>query len=554
MSKALRVLLIEDSEDDAELILQQLQRHGYELAYLRVDNSDAMSTALEQQLWDVVLADYSLPKFSATAALSLLQLKEQDLPFIIVSGCIGDEIAVAAMKAGAHDYLMKHNLARLVPAVEREIQEASLRRERQRIQLELQDSEDLWQLALRGNNDGIWDWNMNAHEVFFSARWKEMLGYEEHEISHQLNEWLQRIHPDDLLWVISTMRDHVSQKTQFYRTEHRLRCKDGSYKWILSRGQAIWDEAGHPKRMVGSHTDITPTKELEVALRQQAESLAEANRLKDEFLAIVSHELRTPLHPILGWSQTLLNQKVDKNQLRRGLENIERSAKLLKQIIDNLLDVSQIARGKLNMKFSSIDLTSLVEGIVATSQTTAIAKDIRLEFIPAMSAGEESELEIISILGDANRLQYAIGNILSNAIAFTPAGGRVQIRLSEIIDRQSSDRSRKHQSPTDDRLPNISYAQIQISDTGIGISPQFLPHVFDRFRQEHSSRTRVHGGLGVGLAIARHIVESHGGTIRAESPGKDKGATFIVQLPLLDRGDLKSAPDSAIEPQLHLHS
>jgi len=550
MSKALRVLLIEDSEDDAELILQQLQRHGYELAYLRVDNSDAMSTALEQH-WDVVLADYSLPKFSANAALSLLQSKVQDLPFIIVSGCIGDEIAVAAMKAGAHDYLMKHNLARLVPAIEREIQEASLRRERQRMQLELQESEDRWQLALCGTNDGIWDWNIGTHEVFFSARWKEMLGYEEREISHQLNEWLQRVHPDDLLWVISNMQDHVTQKTQFYRTEHRLRCKDGSYKWILSRGQAIWDAAGNPKRMVGSHTDITPTKELEVALRQQAESLAEANRLKDEFLAIVSHELRTPLHPILGWSQTLLNQKVNKNQLSRGLESIERSAKLLKQIIDNLLDVSQIAQGKLKIQFSSINLKSLVEGAVATLQTIATAKDIHLEFISAMSLKEESELENMSVLGDASRLQQVILNLLSNAIAFTPAGGRVQVRLSES--QKSKIKSQKSQLPTTNFQPPITnYAQIQVSDTGVGISPQFLPYIFDRFRQEHNHRTRIHGGLGVGLAIARHIVESHGGTIRAESPGKDKGATFTIQLPLLDRGDRQSALDSSTDPQLHL--
>ena len=166
VSKPLRILLVEDSEDDAELLVCHLEHHNCDVEWLRVETPEAMSSALDRQQWDIILADYSLPKFNATAALHVLQSKALDIPFIIVSGNIGEETAVAAMKAGAHDYIMKGNLARLVPAIEREIEEAASRRERQRIQLELKESEARWHLALDGANDGLWDWDIKNHTAF----------------------------------------------------------------------------------------------------------------------------------------------------------------------------------------------------------------------------------------------------------------------------------------------------------------------------------------------------------------------------------------------------
>jgi len=526
VSKPLRVLIVEDSEDDAELIVNQLERSGYEPSYERVDNLDAMTTALEKEQWDVVLADYSLPRFSATAALSLLQSKQLDLPFIIISGSIADGIAVAAMKAGAHDYLMKGNLARLVPVIERELHEAANRRDRQQIQSALRASEDRWQLALRGNNDGIWDWNIQSNTVFFSARWKEMLGYTEDEITNHFKEWSKLLHPDDLNWVTEALQDHLAGKTQFYRTEHRIRCKDGKYKWILARGQALWDEAGNPIRMVGSHTDITPAKQMEEALRQQAETLAEANRLKDEFLAIVSHELRTPLNAILGWSQMLRNRKFDEAKVAQALETIERNAKLQKQLIEDLLDVSCTIQGKLNLTVAPTNLVPIIEAAIETLQTAADAKAIQVKFLV------DDSVALVS--GDTNRLQQVVWNLLSNAIKFTPQRGRVEIRLSKGERRDSSS------SPV---------AYIQVSDSGIGIKAEFLPYVFDRFRQENSSITRCYGGLGLGLAIVRDLLELHGGTVQADSPGEGQGTTFTVRLPLI-KGERQEAGDEKSDSSL----
>ena len=515
MTKPLRVLIVEDSEDDAEIIVYQLERGGYAPIYQRVDNAAAMSLALEQQQWDIVLADHSLPRFSGTAALALLQEQGLDLPFIIISGSIGDEIAVAAMKAGAHDYLMKENLSRLVPAIERELQEATSRRERQQIQSELRESEDRWQLALRGANDGIWDWNIKTSEVFFSSRWKEMLGYAEDEIADRFDAWAKLVHPDDAAAVNQALQDHFGKKTQFYSIEHRLLCKDGSYKWILSRGQVLWDDAGNAIRMIGSHTDISTTKQMEVKLRQQAESLAQANRIKDEFLAVISHELRTPLNSILGWSQMLRSRKFDQAAVARALETIERNAKLQKQLIEDLLDTSKMIQGQFNIQASQISLVPIVEAAIETIQAAAQAKAIELNCAIDDSVG--------LVNGDANRLQQVLWNLVSNAVKFTPAGGRVEVRLSVEGHRGEA---------KDQRL--VPQACIQVIDTGIGIKAEFLPYVFDRFRQEDSSTTRSYSGLGIGLAIAHHLVELHGGTIEAYSAGEGKGATFIVRLPLLE--------------------
>lgn len=540
VSKLLCILLVEDSEDDAELLVCHLKRHNYALDWQRVDTPEAMSSALDQRQWDVILADYSLPKFSATAALRLLQSTALDIPFIIVSGNIGEETAVAAMKAGAHDYIMKGNLARLVPAIEREIEEAASRRERQRIQLELKASETRWQLALDGSNDGIWDWNIQENTVFFSARWKAMLGYAEAEIGNDLDEWLNRLHSDDLELVKRSLQEHLAQQTEFYRTEHRLCCKDGTYKWILSRGQALWDETG-AIRMVGSHSDITPTKQMEDALRQQAESLSVADRLKDEFLAVVSHELRAPLNAILGWSQILRTRKFNTTTKWEILETIERNAKWQQHLIEDLLDVSRIVQGTLDLQVAPVYLPSVIATTIETVQTVAEAKRIQLQFTVDPTWEDEEIEQQILLLADSNRLQQVFWNLLSNAIKFSPEGQQVEICLSLVAD------------DTNSRTRIYSHAQIEIIDRGQGISAEFLPYVFDRFRQENSSITRSSGGLGLGLAIVRHIVEMHDGTVSVASNGAGQGATFAVRLPLLERESSqghwqeKTTPDSWLE-------
>ena len=254
--------------------------------------------------------------------------------------------------------------------------------------------------------------------------------------------------------------------------------------------------------------DITEQKRLDtqrslLMQEQSARAAAEqANRAKDEFLSILSHELRTPLNAMIGWAQLLRIKKFDETTIEEGLRTIERSAKAQNQLIEDILDVSRITTGKFRLNAHLIELNPLLESAIAVVRLSAEAKNIQLKSSVIPST--------IIVLGDPSRLQQVLWNLVSNAIKFTPTGGRVDIAL-ECID---------------------GMAQIQISDTGKGIHPNFLPHVFERFRQADSSYTRQDSGLGLGLSIVLHLIELHGGTVDANSPGEGQGATFTVKLPM----------------------
>ncbi|HEY0404377.1 MAG TPA: ATP-binding protein, partial [Pyrinomonadaceae bacterium] len=239
----------------------------------------------------------------------------------------------------------------------------------------------------------------------------------------------------------------------------------------------------------------------------------ESNRMKDEFLATVSHELRTPLTSILGWSRLLSSGTLDEGKTTQAIETIERNAKSQAQIIDDILDVSRIITGKLHFDVEAVEMGGIIKAATNAVRPAADAKRIRLETI--------FDAQPILVSGDSNRLQQIIWNLLSNAVKFTPAGGRIQVRLEQVA----------------------SHVEVTVKDSGQGIDAEFLPYVFDRFRQADASTTRQHGGLGLGLAIVRHLVELHGGTAQAESPGIGAGSSFTVKLPLLGQ-----RAQSIIEP------
>ena len=261
--------------------------------------------------------------------------------------------------------------------------------------------------------------------------------------------------------------------------------------------------------------DLTERKRLEQTLRTQAEQLTQANRMKDEFLAVLSHELRTPLNSILGWAKLLRARQLDLDTTTRALETIERNARLQNQLVDDILDISRITQGKFCLYPRPVDLMSVVKAAIDAMRPAAVAKSITVSLNSALVANEAAPS--LMLQGDPDRLQQVVWNLLSNAIKFTPEGGQVDVRLSIA-----------HQ-----RTPR---AQITVTDTGKGISADFLPFVFDRFRQADSSSTRAESGLGLGLAIVRQLVELHGGTVQVESPGLGQGATFVITLPMM-RGE-----------------
>jgi PAS domain S-box-containing protein len=280
------------------------------------------------------------------------------------------------------------------------------------------------------------------------------------------------------------------------------------------------NQAGEVIGLIGIANEITDRVLLErdrerILQQEQAarEAAEKANRIKDEFLAVLSHELRSPLNPILGWAKLLQTGKLNATKTTEALATIERNAKLQSQLIEDLLDVSRILQGKLSLNVIPVRLTTIIAAAQETVRLAAEAKNIQIQTFLASNIGQ--------VLGDAGRLQQILWNLLSNAVKFTPTGGRVEVRLTQI----------NH------------HAQIQVSDTGKGINSDFLPHVFDHFRQEDGATTRKFGGLGLGLAIVRQLVELHGGTVFVNSSGEGQGATFTVRLPLLNEA-IESVKDS----------
>ncbi|HYO07381.1 MAG TPA: PAS domain-containing protein [Tepidisphaeraceae bacterium] len=301
---------------------------------------------------------------------------------------------------------------------------------------------------------------------------------------------------------------------------HVLRRDIGREMVVSYSGAPVLDADGRVVLAIITQHDVTGRKAAErererlLASERAARSEAErASGMKDEFLATLSHELRTPLNAILGWSQILKAGAIDAADLAQGLETIERNARAQTQIIEDLLDMSRIISGKVRLDVQQIDLAAVIHGAVETVRPAAEARGIRLQPVLDPQAGP--------VHGDPNRLQQVFWNLLSNAIKFTPRGGRVQVVLRRVN----------------------SHVEVSISDTGEGISADFLPHVFDRFRQADASTTRQHGGLGLGLAIVKNLVELHGGSIRARSPGRGQGSTFTVSLPLtILRGEPDTEP------------
>jgi len=380
--------------------------------------------------------------------------------------------------------------------------------ERQRILEILRQSEERYRYLAEAIPQLVWTSNPNGESDFFNQNWCDYTGL---TLEQSLGSgWLAALHPDDVQNADEVWSNAVKSKT-IYNNEYRFkRASDGSYRWQLARGLPLKDEQGIVVKWFGTCTDIHEQKqileerahllELEQIARAKAET---ANRIKDEFLAVLSHELRTPLNAILGWSKLLQTRRLDQVKTSEALATIERNATLQVQLIEDLLDISRILQGKLTLSITKINLESTILSALETMHLAAETKLIEVSTVFEPDVGQ--------VMGDSTRLQQVVWNLLSNAVKFTPKGGKVEVRLEQAD----------------------GYAQIIVSDTGKGISAEFLPFVFDYFRQADSTSTRNFGGLGLGLAIVRNIIEIHGGIVKADSHGEGKGAIFTVSLPLL---------------------
>ena len=313
----LRVLLVEDCEDDSLLVRRQLTEGGYTPLVTRVENSEALHAALRDYTWDLVLADWNLPQFSALFALDMLKSVGLDVPFIIVSGEIGEEAAIAAMKAGAHDYVMKSNLARLVPAIQRELREVEERRARRRAEATLAAGEERLRLVARATQDAIWDWDLTTNEFWWGEGLHALFGYGVHEVPQAIEFWYGRLHPEENERVIATRFAAINSLKETWSDQYRFRRADGSFADVLDRGYVLRNEDGLAVRAVGALIDLTEQKRI------QAEMVAAYDRLRTLTLQMerTKEEERTriarELHDEFG--QLLTGLKLDLSSLGKQL-------------------------------------------------------------------------------------------------------------------------------------------------------------------------------------------------------------------------------------------
>jgi PAS domain S-box-containing protein len=511
MKKTLKVLMIEDSEMDSALLSAALEDSGYDVQATRIETEKELRDRLQEN-WDIILSDYNLPAFSGLKALQVLTESAQDIPIIIVSGIIGEERAASVIKAGAHDFIMKDNLSSLGAAVEIQILEWKVRAETRKANRALRESEERMRVLVDGIKDyAIFMLSPDGHMQSWNNGVQRILGYAEAEFIGL---------PFATIFTAADQAAGVPEAELAAakcegRAESERWCmrKNGTSFWVSGATNALRGTDGELLGFAKIMHDETERKASTEERERLYFKAQEANRIKDEFLATLSHELRTPLNAIIGFSELLSMDSPDSEDFAYSLDAIHRNAQIQNQLITDLLDVSRIITGKLTLDMQPVELPDLLQESLISVELAARSKGISIA--TDFAADQEP------VLGDKTRLQQVFWNLLNNAVKFTPNNGRVLVRLRSA----------------DGRL------QIDVEDNGKGIEPDFLPYVFERFRQEDGSKTRHFGGLGLGLAIVRHIVEAHGGTVHVTSGGKGQGAKFTVCLL-----PLKTAVDTPEHP------
>ena len=363
----------------------------------------------------------------------------------------------------------------------------------------LRHREEVLRLAQRAGGVATFEWDFQNQVATCSAAFFEMFGLPPRDGQMTGAEWAQFVHPDDRERVAVHLA-RALERAEPATTDYRIVRADGAERWLTYSGQVRETPAG--PRMLGTVVDITARKRAETVLQQAKDAAESANRMKDQFLATLSHELRTPLNAILGYARMLQTSAIAPEMRQRAIDVIARNAAAQNQLIEDLLDISRITRGQVRLELAPTAIGAVLREAIEGVRPAAEARRIALEVNVDDAAG--------IVTADATRLQQVLWNLLTNAVKFTSEGGRVTASVRRV---------------DDDKV------EVAVSDTGQGITADFLPFVFEAFRQADARAGRGHGGLGLGLAISRHLVELHGGTIRAISAGAGQGATFVVRLP-----------------------
>jgi PAS domain S-box-containing protein len=501
-----RILVVEDDAKMRRVL--ELLLSGHWTVETSADAASAIA-AIRERPPDLVLTDLLLPGMDGYDFLRQLRAEAgtRTLPVIVISGLTEEADRLRALEAGANDYLIKPFSEReLMLRVTTHLEMGFLRRE-----AALRESETQLRAILEGALDAVVGMDANGDVIDWNAQAEATFGYTRAEaVGRRLAELiipspLREAHYKGLERYFETGEAPILNR----RVEVEAQRKDGSRVPIelaitVVKGWGFY-------RFNAFARDISDRRAADTERNRLLEEAREANRMKDEFLAMLSHELRTPLSAIVGWAHMLRTGGLDEPTVARAIETIDRNAKVQNQLIEDILDVSRIVAGKFHLDMRSVDLVRIVEAAIDTVSPLAASRGVQLRQDLSAEIGP-----CCPAIGDPDRLQQVVWNLLTNAIKFTPRGGVVTVEV------------RRQDDPAE--------FEIVVRDTGQGISADFLPHIFERFRQAGTGARR-HGGLGLGLSIVRHIVEMHGGTVMATSAGEGQGSVFTLRLPVVEVGE-----------------
>jgi len=492
---------VEDSEDDAALILRELRRGRWDVASERVDTAQGMAAALKAHPWELIIADYSMPSFSGAAALAMARERSPNIPFILISGLVGEETAVQAMQSGADDYLFKGNLRRLLPAIDRELHDAEARSKAAHTERLLEKGERQLADAQRLAHLGTWHVDLENNIAVWSDEACRILGCHSGTIGLTFQQFLGYLDANDR----ASIRAHMeSSNSTLIAQDCRVCCPNAKVQFVHIRGEIIRDVNGNAVEASGMIQDITERRLIDAQLQKAKEGADASNLAKSEFLANMSHEIRTPMTAIVGFADMVLHKDQGKVARMEWADIIQRNAKHLLELINEILDLSKIEALQMTVERIAFDLPALLSEIVSLMRPRAIEKGLAFGIT---FQGPVPHL----IQTDPMRLRQILVNLTGNALKFTEAG-KIDIRIEN-----------EHAGG-----PNI-VLRVDVIDSGMGMTPEQLGRLFRPFTQADGSITRKFGGTGLGLTISRRLAKLLNGDISVTS-SLGVGSVFTMKV------------------------
>ncbi len=498
-----RIVIVDDDPDVLESFKDLLETNGFSV--VTAGDAESAKTIAEDFQPDLALLDIRLGRANGVDLVPVLKQQIPGIICVMMTAYAETDNAVQALRNGADDYLFKPlDPAALVHTLERYLQIQRLQREKDGAVAALKESQERYALAAEGSNEGLWDWDIANGMVYLSPRLHDILGTVTESPNIRAGVWITHIHADDIKTYLQAMRAYLKGSTDVFQCEYRVRGKDGTYRWVLDRGLALFDETGRAYRMAGSVGDITGRKETEKNLIAANLVAEQANQSKSAFLATMSHELRTPITAIIGFSEIMrdgMYGPIGDAHYAEYARDIHDSGSHILGIINDILDIAKAEAGKVDLKEDDFDLAALVESCLRL--ISGRAKEGHVELHKKLSPS------LPMLHGDKRRVKQILLNLMSNAVKFTPADGKVTV--------------------TAELAANGGIA-IEVKDTGIGISADDLNKAFEPFSQVESQFERKHEGTGLGLPLSKILTEVHGGTFDFVSVD-GVGTTVTVTFP-----------------------